>query len=316
MKKSVAFAFGLLPLLLVLSTGSQGIAQITGANSDRHFIAGARAAALADTYVSEPYDVVSMYTNPATLASLAHRTAVFSFSLERILATDNIMNENLSVPVELQGNLQLGLGFTFSHVGHVRPESPLSGFAYKQYAFDAAIAWRIFRALSFGLGVRGIMGQSTGGTKYSFASSLGIYYFPTPEFGYGVSLQGVGDELGYDYDSSTRQTASTKRNRDRSVQIGVTWRYSGNSKRTLVTVNMANQKILGVKGLVYKGGIEGTPVPFLALRLGYWVGIETVAPKFGIGLLFSPLSIDYSVSPNRLEPVSHQFSISYNLSEL
>jgi hypothetical protein len=315
MKKLLLMARRYLMLFLLVGSAVRVDAQITSANSDRHFVTGARSASLADTYVSEPFDVVAMYTNPATLANLLNRTAVVSVSLERVLSTDNIMNENVSVPISLQKDLNLGFGLTYSHVGHIRPESPLSGMSYKQFGLDAGFAWSIFRALSLGVGVRANLGATDDGTRYSVSSSMGLYYFPTQEFGYGISLQGLGNELDYTYDSLLSQSISERRNRDKSLQVGVTWHYRGNSNRPLVTIAMANQKIFGANGMIYKGGIEGMPVSFLALRLGYWVGESTVAPKFGLGLKLQPFSIDYSVSPNSLEPVSHQLSISYDLTD-
>ncbi len=288
-------------------------AQITSENADRHFIAGARAASLADSYVAEAYDVTSMYTNPATLPALLRSSVVVNYSLERILGTDNIMNENAAVPIPLRAGLSLGVGATFSHVGHVRESSPLSGFKYSQYGLDVGVGWFVTRFISVGSEVTARYGKAGTQGLTSVCGTVGAYYSPSPEIAYGVSLQGLGDGLEYSLDSQRSETTVSRENLDRSVQIGVSWRFRDNREEPILTLVMANQKILRKSGLVYKGGIEFAPVSFLALRAGYWVGQETLAPKFGGSVRVAPLQLDYAVSPSKLEPVFHQFSLSLDI---
>ncbi|MBM2839806.1 MAG: hypothetical protein HW412_334 [Bacteroidetes bacterium] len=296
---------------LVLSSG--GRAQITSMNSDRHFVTGARAASLADVYVAEPYDVVSMYTNPAALTWLLRNSVVLNYSMERILSTDNIMNENVAVPIPLTSEATLGVGATVSHVGYVRDTSPLSGFSYRQYGVEIAVGWSISTFLSIGAGVNARYGDSKATKLASVHGSVGALYSPSPEFSYGVSVQGLGEGLDYPFDPVTRITSVVRTKLDNSLQVGISWRFRDNRNEPILTVVLANQKIFKVDGLVYKGGIEYQPVSVLALRLGYWVGPKTLVPKFGAGVHVSGFQVDYAISPSELEPVSQQVSLSFDI---
>lgn len=301
--------FSLCAVALVLLADAK--AQVTSMNSDRHFIAGARAFSLADAYVAESYDVVSMYTNPAALTRLLRKSVVLNYSLERILSTDNIMNENVSVPISLGRDVSLGIGATLSHVGHIRDASPLKGFSYSQYGVDMGIGWSISTFLSIGADVNVRYGQSDVTKLSSIHCTVGALYSPSPEISYGVSVQGLGNGLAFD--TVAGSTMIIRPNLDKSLQVGISWRFRGNEEEPIMTVVLTNQKIFGVKGLVYKGGIEYVPVRVIALRLGYWVGVETLVPKFGAGLRLSRLQIDYAASLSELEPVSHQFSLSFEI---
>ena len=295
------FAFG-----LVLRVDAP--AQITSKNSDRHFVAGARAASFADAYVAEAHDITSMYTNPAALTWLSKASIMLNYSLEQILATDNIMNENVALPISLRRDVGLGIGATLSHVGHIRDTSPISGFGYRQYGVEMGIGWTVTRFLSVGAGVNARYGKTRAANLGAVHFTLAGFYSPSPEISYGISFQGLGQGLDYSFDSLASITVITQKNLDKSVQIGVSWRFRDNEDEPILTMAVANQKIFGIKGVVYKGGIEYVPFSLIALRVGYWVGDETLAPKFGVGIHLSPVQIDYAISPSELEPVFHQIA--------
>jgi hypothetical protein len=71
---------------------------------------------------------------------------------------------------------------------------------------------------------------------------------------------------------------------------------------------VANEKVFRVHGITYKGGIELHPIGFLAFRLAYFVTPDVVYPRFGIGLSFRGLRIDYAISPSLRSDRFHEIT--------
>lgn len=285
--------------------------QISSQNVERHFIVNARAAALADAIVADATDISTMYWNPASLSFLNERTVVLNYSLERIHGRDNIMNENIAISL-LQGEaLGLGVGATYSHVGHIETGSPFGGYAFNQGSFDLAMALKLSRFFSLGLLSTIRKGKSGSQDVTAFSSSIGLMYFPSPEIIYGLSYQGIGDRIEYSLDATGLQTNPIKAKLSHSLQVGVTTRFNALADRPTLVLTSVSQKIFDINGIIYKAGVEAWPINFLALRIGYWVGTQTVAARYGGGLRFGEWQLDYAVSTTELEPQFHQVSISY-----
>jgi hypothetical protein len=98
----------------------------------------------------------------------------------------------------------------------------------------------------------------------------------------------------------------------KSAQIGATIR-THDPQYSRFTLSIAAEKLIDSTGLVYKGGIEALPFTFLVLRIGYWVGPDTRAARYGVGLILGDFLLDYTVAPSHLEPRFHQVSLSYDL---
>jgi hypothetical protein len=286
-------------------------AQISSENVDRHFVVSARAAALADAIVSDASDVASMYWNPSLLSFLHERSVVATFSLERIRSRDNIMNENVAVPLIHEGGWGLGVGVTYSHIGHIEAGSPLFGYKFSQAGIDLSVARTIAAPLSLGIGITTRYGWSGSRNASVVSSVIGVCYQPAPEITYGVSYQGIGSGIEYNFDPMTAQTTPDRETLSQSLQLGVTMKLKALEDRPVLLATVTNQKIFGSRGIIYKGGLEVWPVQFLACRIGYWVGQETVAARFGGALRIGMWQVDYAASTTELEPQFHQLALSY-----
>ena len=285
-------------------------AQITSMNSDRHNIIGARAAALADSYVAEQSDVGAMYWNPATLTFSRRMSVVLNYAVERIYGSDNTMTENVVAPVPLERGWGLGLGLTFSHLGRLTTVgSPIAGMSFHQFGFEVGLAKKLARAFSIGILVDTRYGKGSSTALGTVSSSVGAFYSPSPGVSYGVAFQGLG--WGIEYNVVGGETVPSRIVLERSFQMGLSLAIPTQLDRQVVVLTLSNQKIIGVNGLVYKGGIEIIPMSFLILRTGYWVGPETSAGKLGGGIRVGKFQLDYAESLNELEPRFHQISVSF-----
>ena len=285
--------------------------QISSEGVERHFIVSARAASLADAIVADPSDANSMYWNPSLLSFLRERSLITNYSLERIRSRDAIMNEGLVVPIILEPGWVLGLGALYSHVGHIQEGGPLSGYDYRQGSSDIALSLAVARALSVGCIATIRLGRAGSKAITAMSSAFGMTYQPSPEMSYGLSFQGFGNSIEYLLDTATSGTNPGLARLPQSLQLGVTLQFDALKDRPTIAISVADQKVFGVKGHIYKGGLEVWPVRFLALRLGYWVGSQTVAARYGSGIRLGQWQVDYGVSTTELEPMYHQISLSY-----
>jgi hypothetical protein len=309
--------FRLIHLLCVVTLGllyNASPAQITSENSDRHFIIGARAVGLADSYVAESTDPGAMYWNPAALAFIRRPAIVFNYALERIYHQDNIMTENVVLPAFFENDWTMGIGLTLSHVGVVTEiGGPVSGLAFQQYGVEIGVAKRITPALSLGVLGSGRYGRTPALALGAASSSIGVFYAPSPEISYGMSFQGIGG--GIEYLAINGVSIPSRAKYEKSFQMGLSANIPSREERRVVTLILSNQKILDKAGVIYKAAVEIVPVRFLMLRTGYWLGPESVAAKFGAGIRVGRIQLDYGGSYTDLEPRSHQLSLSYQLGE-
>ena len=289
----------------------EGWSQISSENSDRHFITNARAAAMADAIVSDATDISSMYWNPASIVFLQERSVVVNYSLERIRGRDDMMNENVAVALMNRDDLAFGIGATYSHVGHVGNDSPISGYSFNQGSLDLAAAMALSRFFSAGIISTVRYGRVPSRSATTLSAGLGLMYYPSSVISYALSFQGVGDGMEYSFDSSEERTILTRGSLTQSMQVGITSRFGGEEGRPTIVLTAADQKIFGKNGFIYKGGVEAWVARFLALRLGYWVGPESIAARYGGGIRAGQWRLDYGVSTTELEPRFHQVSVSY-----
>jgi hypothetical protein len=306
LRKRVKFFLLLLPAL----TTTVASAQISSENSDPYSIIGSRAGALADAYVADDYDAMVMYWNPAALVKSSHQFFSANAALEINEFDDKFMTENVTLPLPPLRGWGFGLGITMTQDAGISFTSPLVGLDISVVKFDVAVGRAIDEALSVGGDITLRYGKGGGKNATALEGTFGLYYAPNRVFSYGVSLQGVGS--GIDFTAEDGQTILKAAPMLRSMQSGLTVRSFYREMR-LVTMTMSVQKVFTHTDLVYKGGLEVLPVPFFALRIGYWVGPDSRAARYGAGLMLGDLVIDYSVAPSRFQPRFHQVSISYNL---
>jgi hypothetical protein len=250
-----------------------------------------------------------MYWNPASLVFAQNDVILANYALEKIYGNDNVMTENIVFPVSTPSDWNFGFGLTLSHAGIVSiPDDPNAGLNFRQYGLEVAVARRLNKFFSIGLITNSWYGKGSSLGLGAISTAVGAFYAPSPGVRYGAVYQGVG--WGVDYGVVDGQTVPSRTTLSQSLQVGLSLSFPARVEKQFIVFTIANQKLFGVAGLVYKGGVEVIPVDALALRIGYWVGPESVAAKFGAGVLLGTLRIDYASSLTKLEPQFHQISVS------
>jgi hypothetical protein len=255
---------------------------------------GARAAALGDSYVAETAGAGDLFGNPATLSFLSEWSLFMDHSTEW---KDEMMSENLALTFPSSRIGCFGLGVSIAHTGYIK-DSPRASVKMRVLRYFSEVGYAQKISSSFGvgggLGVR--YAKSGGFHATELTPALGLFYSPSPEVSYGLVYSDQGSLLKFTYDSLS--TTWKTEDRQQSLQIGLALRLHLWRKDTTLTIALANEKGFRVHGITYKGGVEFHPIGVLAFRVAYFVTPDVVYPRFGIGLSFGGLRIDYAISPS------------------
>lgn len=285
-------------------------AQYYAARYDQQpFGSSARAVALAYAYVGEVHDPSVMYSNPAALGFLRYTSLVIDHSDEW---TNRIMNDRLTLPLFISDRLALGFGVGLSHVGYAR-ESPMNLEAVL-YSAEIGSALIILPGLSVGMRTHFVYGWSEQSTTLALNGAVGIMYVPYPEVSYGITYSGIGN--GPIFYNVRHETILDKVPLTRKLQVGASMRFPSPPRPTVLAMTLANEKIFGLGGMSYMGGLEFFPLQFLGLRIGYVLHPNQSAAVYGMGIHIEPIQIDYAIVPSRLTNRMHQVTISHDLSSL
>ncbi len=270
---------------------------------------GARADGLGGAFLAEPYDIMAMYWNPGAIAYLPRPQIALNHVMD---VTSGVISEDLAVGIRVTHKDLIAIGVSVDQLGYV-PKEKIANFRFVQYGYDLAYAREVVPTLSLGARVGLHYGVSGASNLWAAAASVGLCYFPSPEISYGASVNGLGTGIRYDFDGYAMQL--NRVNAPRSLQVGAMVRFPPESKEPVLTLAIANEKVFGVSGLRYKGGLELQPYPYLALRIGYQyanqLGIS--APKYGMGFHLSRFHIDYSISPSNREDQTYNLSLLIDL---
>ena len=258
-------------------------------------IVGTRTAALAGADIAEVYDVSGMYQNPATLVFL--RRASFMFDHAQGGSGDPL-TESIAFPLIYQQAPMLALGFEISHSGYLW-ESPSQ---FIRYGCEIGLGVPLASTVGIGalLNLR-YLDTDQGALGVAFAS-LGALYFPSPQVSYGLTFNGLGSDIRTNH--ATFSNPITKIEEyvlPKSIEIGSSFRFpsSVSLQEPTLAISLASEKFLGENGeTLFKGGIELRPVDPIAFRIGYERGGEGDGFKFGLGILFGSVRLDYAHSPN------------------
>jgi hypothetical protein len=268
----------------------------------------ARAAVLGDAYVAEATDAGDAFGNPATPIFLSGPSVSLGHSLER---KDVMMRENMAIAFPFTQTRALGIGVSVAHTGYLE-DSPRTTTEMKilQYLFDIGYAQRISPSLGVGVSLGLRYANSEGYHSTELNPSVGVIYAPSPEVSYGLVYSDRGSFLEYTHDSSS--VSWNTGDLRRSLQIGLTLRLRLWRRDPTLTMALANEKILSVGGLTYKGGAEFRPSQYVAFRMGYFVTPDKAYARYGVGLILKPLRIDYSISPSYFSDRFHDMTASWD----
>jgi hypothetical protein len=306
-------------LSLVLLLGGCGtpfnraVAQIASEGVDQHAIVDARSMAMGDATFADPHNSGSMYWNAALLPFISGGSLTATAAQEKTYYDDLLTTFAVSGAFELEHTWGFGLGMTFHRVSDWGELNPQAGTKFSLLNVDVALSRMILPALSFGVNPTFHYGRGERSQMWAASCNLGLFYFPIAGLSYAVLYRGLGNTIKYPYYADGSMTAIEKETSEKSLQLGVTVRFPSAKLTKVFFMSIAAEKILSTRRTVYKGGCEWWPVKFLALRIGYWIGPDTRAPRYGAGLKFGNFDIDYGIAPGKLEPRTQQFTAAYRL---
>lgn len=267
----------------------------------------ARAAAFADAYVSETHDVGVLYWNPAALAFLSRSYILTDYTYS---PSSKLASYHLAIPFFAGRDQAFAVGFS----AHTQPsvtDTTATAYFNREYGVDVASSTIIAYAIS--LGVRGGVryGHSSESRAWVGFSSIGLYYEPTPAISYAFVYNGIS--LGAKHTESNPAKNIAIQPLPRSFQIGVSMHYPSSRRDHIVTIGLANEKIIGQSGLLYKGGLEVGFFRFLTARVGYLVGPSVSGARYGLGVGADHIQIGYAFIPNTISGSVHQLSLYFEL---
>lgn len=272
---------------------------------------GARNAAMADALISESNDISAMYLNPASLIFVKERSFFFNHGQLR----NNLgMSENIAVPLLNISPVTLSLGLESYHLGYLKENSAFPEQHIFELGYNLTAATNII-APTFSVGAT--LGFQYGKTDYSKVwstfYSIGINYSPSADINYGLALSGLGDDIRYMQADSLLY--AEKKIPNKKLVLGASMKYPSSSslRRTTFVLALANEKIFGKDGLLYKAGIEIRPWQFISFRLGYVFGPDVSEPRFGTGINLKPLILEYVFYAGPNPTMLQQFSLSIKM---
>jgi len=295
-----------IPVLLCITTS---FSQVVREQQDRlnHF--GSRVAALGDSYVSDAYDVSAAFVNPASILFIESKNILLDVHQDW---KNMALQEGIAVPILTRGVWGLGISAGIRHAGVIKSESTVSGLSFLEYFLNVAASRLLANAFSFGIGGGITYGSVDGSNQLAFNASSGLLYAPSSGVTYGISY-GASSRVIYEYDVAKIRTRLLRDSVSHNIQIGITMRLPIRTGPRSFSLSIASQKYIGVSGLDYRVGIEAYPLDFFALRVGYSIRDKAVSARYGAGIRFSFLEIDYMIAPsksvNRFQAITFSFGL-------
>ncbi len=295
----------LLPVLL-LALCAQAAAQQSTVYVSEPFRVGARTVSFAGANAGDSPDVSVIYGNPAALSFLDNSAIIVTHTFER---SSGVMDENAAVPLFLRRGEVVGIAASVNHVGHLGTNGR-SPFRAIQYGYDVAYSRRITPTFSVGGALNVRYARSSASKLWGLSSSLGLFYYPTPDVSYGVAVTGIGSGMKYIFDGA--QTFLNSKNIPRRLVAGATLRYPSHVTKTpVLQISLATEKNFDMNGVSYFGGFELLPMPFVAVRFGYLGGPNnTEYASYGIGFQSAGWKLDFGATPSRVSPEIFQLTLS------
>lgn len=267
---------------------------------------GARALGFAGSVSGDNPDATVLYVNPGALSYLTNSDIVVTHLYER---SSGVMEENVAVPLFLRRGEVVGIAMSVNHVGHL-VEPARNDFRVMQYGYDVSYARRIIPTISIGGTLNVRYARSPDSKLWGLSSAFGIFYYPTPDVSYGLSVTGLGKGIKYIYDGTA--TRLNSENIGRSIHAGSTLRFpAGEARQPSLTLSVAAEKPLETSGVWYYGGFEVVPTGFVAMRLGYFGAANGYEyASYGLGFRVEGWKVDLAMTPSRRSAENFQVTVS------
>lgn len=280
----------------------------------------ARSMALANTTVADRLNNNSLYANPATMLFHSRLSMLAAHSMYN--SNHNILIENFTAFFSEGQNSRFAIGGTIFHQGFSGLQTAGNRFSFNHYEFDVAYAGRLSSTLSFGVKWNSTVGSTAGDDAWTNNARLGFLYAPSPMVSYGIVYKGTGYQnnwlgsgLSYYRTNADDETQIAVMELPQRLEVGATLNFQSLGKYPDFVLSFANEKLFGEPGLIYRGALEIYVQDLITLRGGYFHTPQVQGPRVGIGLLFDPVTLNYSYAENNADQTgrSHQLSITVNI---
>jgi hypothetical protein len=262
----------------------------------------ARTTALADAYITDINNAGALYSNPAALVFLHQWSILANYNLSSF--SDGTGFTTAAAFGNREDNA-MAIGISLNKVPAAADTVSPSYFT-NQCGIDFGGGIMIATSLSLGARVSMQYADTHDSKVMTGFTSIGLYYGPEPTVSYGFVYNGIS--LGSQYKNYQPSEDFAFQQVPSNFQIGISLQYPSSINEHILTVALANEKIVGERGLVYKAGIELCPFSILSLRAGYDAGISTSEARYGIGLETNGVQMSYAFVPRESGGPIHQLS--------
>lgn len=262
---------------------------------------GAKAGAMGEAYTGLADDVTATYWNPAGLAQLEERQALFMYHTPMTNVDDLSYNYlNIAIPNEIG---VIGISIYYFDYGEMDEHRDDDGLVDGRWdASDISAAFSIGRQIKENLAVggtfKGIRGKIADKKANSAAVDLGLLYDTnTPGLTLGAVIKNIGSKIKYEKQSDNLPLA---------LKCGLGYHYSTAPVTLVCDVTLPNDNN------AYIGfGAEYLVKEIFALRAGYKSGPQDEGSGLtaGFGLKYSAITFDYAYQPYDELGNSHYVSI-------
>ncbi|MBI2428657.1 MAG: hypothetical protein HYV29_07670 [Ignavibacteriales bacterium] len=289
------------PLLFTLIFCGITFGQSIHDPEERLFQYGARAGSFAGAYVSEMYDISSMYWNPSSISQMQRRTIVWNYQQGW---NGRSKTELAAFPLTSGYTTSIALGVNAAQL--LISDKSGNDRMTAVYGIDCALSFKI--APTFSAGILGSIKTHSmkNGSEWNASSSIGLLYAPSPEISYGMVFSGIGNTISFvTKDDSIFMVQSQLPKR---LHLGLTMRFPSARSERIFSIILSNDKTFGQTGIRYNGGLEWSLSEFFDLRAGYVVSPTYAGAKYGLGTRTGGIQFDYALSPSTATNRFHEFT--------
>lgn len=271
------------------------------------FPVGARDFAMGGSDISYPYDITSIYENPATLASLQNSGMSFNGFQE----TGGALDEGYASPVATLGTVNFALATDILEKGYPGSQNGPERSRLIQLGDEVAAATALSSTISIG-GMAGVQyGKAVGTRVWGANLSAGLNYSPSRDYNYSITVNDMGRGVRFS-DVRSIGIVAVPYDGAGSWQMGAQMKYPSSLtlQKPFIILGFAAQKYFSQSTIYYKAGVEVLPFRFLALRFGYISGSGSGELRAGIGFNVGIFRLDYGIAPRSASSVYQLVSIS------
>ncbi len=250
---------------------------------------GGRPSAMGEAYAGLAEGVDALTYNPAGVANLEapevsamHAEWVQGFRYEYVAFAYPLSWGTLGGDVRA---LTAG-GFELRTDPDNPSEEPEGTFGAADVAIDVSYAYPLSDVLAFGANAKVINQRIHDASATGVAGDVGVYWEPRPSLSAGLAARNLGPPVTFEEQSSPLPM---------TAEAGLGYRMFG---RKLVLSGAAEKPFKD--DLLYKGGVEYSPLEFISARVGYIQGLDTggsTGLTGGLGVNVAGFSFDFAVAP-------------------